>query len=160
MKGRSPHAKMRPFLVIFAILFVICHTFVATPKRLCTKVLSTMVTNKQIQLKIYMYNEGWRPVLTDGSPSYYFFTHCRHSVLTNHDGLIKQTGLPLLSPSWKCWDGTPNLFETKITNIIAPRPHRGGNEKPHGCTLTGRPCSSLSHEVIPRRRPRCYPGAT
>ena len=134
---------MRPFLVIFAILFVICHTFVATPKRLCTKVLSTMVTNKQIQLKIYMYNEGWRPVLTDGSPPCYFFTHCRHPVLTNHDGLIKQTGLPLLSPSWKCWDGTPNLFETKITNIIAPRPLRGGNEKPHGYTLTGRPCSSF-----------------
>ena len=35
-------------------LFVICHTFVATRKRLCTKAFSALVTNKQINMKNYM----------------------------------------------------------------------------------------------------------
>ena len=32
-------------------LFVICHPFVVTPKRLCTKAFSAVVTNKQIKTK-------------------------------------------------------------------------------------------------------------
>ena len=39
---------------VFSFLFVICHTFVATPKRLCTKAFSVTVTNKQIKTKICM----------------------------------------------------------------------------------------------------------
>ena len=35
----------------FPFLFVICHTFVATRKCLCTKAFSAMVTNKQIKQK-------------------------------------------------------------------------------------------------------------
>ena len=38
----------------FSFLFVICHAFVATRKRLYTKAFSVMVTNKQIKTKICM----------------------------------------------------------------------------------------------------------
>ena len=141
MKGRSPHAKMRPFLVIFAILFVICHTFVATPKRLCTKAFSAMVTNKQIKLKIYMYNEGWRPVLTDGSPPYYFFTHCRHPVLTssftfgrarassvllslNHDLLSIHNVQTLLKSSYMRWSQISDFdYYSEMIQIIMNKPY-------------------------------------
>ena len=35
-------------------LFVICHTFVATRKHLCTKAFPVVVTNKQIKMKNYV----------------------------------------------------------------------------------------------------------